>query len=276
MTYILHDGRPCTESAASSRALHYGDGVFRTLLWYDGQAVDWPAQFDKLSADCSALALAAPDADTLAAELAQAVGVQPSAAVKIIVARRTSGRGYAPVGSASERWVQAYPLQHVDQSDYEQGIAAILSSVRLSTQPLLAGVKHLNRLDQVLGSRDWPQGVREALMCDAQGHVICGTRSNLFVVRDGALLTPRLDLGGVAGIMRAKIIDSARRMQLHIEQAELSADECLAADEAFVCNALIGIWPLRALGERAWPGPGALTRKLMRAVAHPLCRPARP
>lgn len=276
MTQLLHDGRPCAESAASSRALHYGDGVFRTLLWHDGQAVDWPMQFDKLKSDCAALDLAAPEADTLVAELAQAVGAMPSAAVKIIVARRASGRGYAPAGSASERWVQAYPLQRVDQSDYDRGITAIFSSVRLSAQPLLAGVKHLNRLDQVLASRDWPPGVHEALMCDAQGHVICGSRSNLFVVRDGALLTPRLDRCGVAGIMRAKVIDSARTMHLRIEYAELSADECLAADEAFVCNTLIGIWPLRALGKRTWPEPGTLTRKLMLAIAHPLCRPARP
>jgi 4-amino-4-deoxychorismate lyase len=151
----------------------------------------------------------------------------------------------------------------------------MFSGVRLSAQPLLAGVKHLNRLDQVLASRDWPQGVREALMCDAQGHVVCGSRSNLFIIRDGRLLTPRLDRCGVAGIMRGKIIDCARRMHLHVEQTELRPDDCLVADEAFVCNALIGIWPLHALGERRWSEPGAQTRRLMQAIAHPLCQPSR-
>ncbi len=274
MNRILHDGRPCAEAAATSRALHYGDGVFRTLLWHEGQAVDWTAQVDKLGGDCAALGLEPPDAAGLSAEVADAATDLPRAAVKIIVARRATDRGYAPHGSASERWVLAYPLQAFADIDYREGVHAIFSNVCLSSQPLLAGVKHLNRLDQILASRGWPADVREALMSDAEGRVICGTRSNLFVVRHDRLLTPRLDRCGVAGIMRSKIIDCARDMHLHVQEAELHSETCREADEAFISNALIGIWPLRSLDARQWQAPGPLTRALMQAIAHPLCSDA--
>jgi 4-amino-4-deoxychorismate lyase len=271
MTRVLHDGRPCAESAATSRALHYGDGVFRTLLWHQGRAVDWNAHIDKLAADCAALELDVPDANALAAEVADAAKALPLAAVKIVVARRASDRGYAPQTRDSERWVLAYPLQAFADRDYQHGIDAVLSDVRLSSQPLLAGVKHLNRLDQILASRGWPAGAREALMCDAHGRVICGTRSNLFVVRDGKLCTPRLDRCGVAGIMRARIIDCAHRMQLHVQEGELRPEIFTDVQEAFISNALIGIWPLRSVGSERWAAPGPRTRALMLAIAHPLC-----
>ncbi|MGB1561376.1 MAG: aminodeoxychorismate lyase [Sinimarinibacterium flocculans] len=266
----LHEGRICDAGAAQSRALHYGDGVFRTLLWRDGAAIDWALHHDKLVRDCAALSLDPPDGQVLADDLALLMRGRSQAVAKIIVARRAGGRGYQTRERAGERWVLAYPAPPPRAADYREGIVAALSTVGLSEQPLLAGIKHLNRLDQVLASRDWAADVDEVLMCRGDGAVVCGSRSNLFAVRDGGLITPMLDRCGVAGIMRHRILDCAARMNLPAREAVLHPADLLAADEAFVCNAVIGIWPLRRLAARTWRAPGPVTRALMRESGHPL------
>lgn len=270
---MLHEGRVCADAAALSRALHYGDGVFRTVLWSGRRAIDWTLHMDKLAADCRALALDVPDVAELAAEVAQSVGDADEAVVKIIVARRSTGRGYRPLGTASERWVIASPAPVPDARAYRHGIAVDISAVVVSEQVLLAGLKHLNRLDQVLASRDWPEGIDERLMCDAARRLVGGTRSNVFSVRDGVVRTPRLDRCGVAGIMRRKILDCCVAMHLPAVEVELPVAELDHADEVFVCNALIGIWPVRCCAGRIWAAPGPVTRRLMQALGHPLATP---
>lgn len=265
----LHDGVPCTDAAATSRALHYGDGVFRTLLWSRGCAVDWALHLDKLAADCAALELRMPDAGTLAGEVARVVGDAPAATVKIVVARKAVERGYRPLGSESERWVIASAAPRLKPQAYRDGVVLAASPVIVSEQPLLAGLKHLNRLDQVLASRAWPDGVDELLMADAGGHVVGGTRTNLFCVSHSTVLTPRLDRCGVAGIMRRKILECSRSMGVPTQLAKFSLSDLKRADEVFVCNALVGVWPVRAFDECCWNAPGPVTRRLMRALQHP-------
>jgi 4-amino-4-deoxychorismate lyase len=266
---VLHDGVPSAAPEAQSRALHYGDGVFRTLLCHDTQLVDWPLHRQKLVDDCATLRLDPPDEPELLADLHRLAAAHRSAVLKIIVARRAGARGYRPSGRAAERWVSAHPLPPLPAQAYCNGIAAAISDVCLSEQPLLAGVKHLNRLDQVLASDGWPDDVAESLMCRVDGALVCGTRSNLFVVRDGVLLTPQLVRCGVAGIMRRKILECAQGMTVAQRQTDIHVPDLLAADEAFICNAVIGIWPLRRVLSRQWPAPGPLTRRLMAAIAHP-------
>lgn len=265
----LHDGMPCMDATATSRALHYGDGVFRTLLWSQGRAVDWALHVDKLAADCAALDLRMPDADLLAAEVTRVVGAAQAATVKIIVARKTVERGYRPAGSESERWVIASAAPRFDPKAYRDGIVLGASAVIVSEQPLLAGLKHLNRLDQVLASRAWPDGIDELVMTDAGGHVVGGTRTNLFCVTGSIVMTPRLDRCGVAGIMRRKILECSVSMGVPTQLARFSLSDLKRADEVFVCNALVGLWPVRAFDGRSWSVPGPVTRKLMPALRHP-------
>lgn len=255
---------------AASRALHYGDGVFRTVLYWRGEPLDWQSHCDKLVADCAALALDAPDSQRLREEVAAAAAGAESAVIKIIVAREAGGRGYRGASRLAERWVIAYPPP-VAGAEAREGIRVDLADVRLAAQPLLAGVKHLNRLEQVLASRDWPDGIDERLLRDEQGQLICGTRSNLFCVVGDRLLTPALDRCGVAGIMRGRLIGLARAQGIDVLIAALTSEALARADEAFVCNAVIGLWPIRELGARRWSAPGPITTALMRALAHPLC-----
>ncbi|MFA5937866.1 MAG: aminodeoxychorismate lyase [Sinimarinibacterium sp.] len=266
---VLHDGAPCDDGFAQSRALQYGDGVFRTMLWSGGRIADWDLQMDKLAADCAVLSLDCPLPALLRDEIARIAGADSEAAVKVIVARRPGGRGYRQATSASERWVYAFPLAARIADVYRSGARLDFSDVVLSEQPLLAGVKHLNRLDQVLASRAWPDGIDERLMRDREAHIVCGTRTNLFCVVGRQLLTPPLNRCGVAGIMRRKILECGPALGLSVAEAKLTDTVLLGADEVFVCNSLIGLWPVRRLAGQSWAAPGVHSKALMRVLRHP-------
>src|SRR5690606_23039527 len=132
---------------------------------------------------------------------------------------------------------------------------------RLAEQPLLAGLKHLNRLEQVLARAEWqdPQ-YAEGLVLDRAGRVIEGVFSNLFLVHDGVLGTPSVERCGVAGVMRAELLANAERMGVAWQVRDYSLDELYQADEIFLCNSLYGVWPVCRLEQRDWP-LGPLTRK---------------
>jgi 4-amino-4-deoxychorismate lyase len=188
--------------------------------------------------------------------------------LKIICSRRSGGRGYAPPGAASDRLMFRYPPPNEPLARWTEGVSVGLSQVTLGDQPALAGIKHLNRLEQVLASGDRPPEHAEMLMCDAQGHVVCGTRSNLFWVASGVLMTPSLERSGVAGVMRQKILDFARQQGISTRTVSQAARE-IRPDEAFLCNAVIGIWPIAEFAGCALPAPGVLTQRLRAALAHP-------
>lgn len=265
---ILFNGQPSAD-LAQSRGLHYGDGVFRTILIWDAQRVDWDLHMQKLSADCAVLDLDMPDHSLLQAEALQLAAGQARAVLKIIVMRRAGGRGYRAGTRSADRLLMSYPAPAFEARCWEPGIHAFSVALRLSSQPALAGLKHLNRLEQVLASRDWPEGADEGILCDQAGNLVSGTRSNLFWVRSGQLFTPALDESGVSGMMRNKIINLGKTMQVATSEVKAPPSVLQEADEAFVCNSLIGIWPLRRFDSRQWPCPGAVTLKLSSALKHP-------
>lgn len=267
----LINGAPPKASVLLSRGLHYGDGVFRTLLRVEGRWLDFDRHYVKLVHDCRALGLDPPHVGQLEAELEALGGGRSQAVVgKIILARSGAGRGYAPTSRQCDRILLRYPAPRYPASCWIEGVAVVRSSVVLAEQPLLAGVKHLNRLENMLAARGWPQGVQEALLCNAAGHLICGSRSNIFWLRDGRLYTPKLTGCGVAGMMRAKVLDAARAMGITGEPVAAPFEELQSASEAFLSNSLIGIWPLRRVDSQEFGAPGPLTVRLQAALAQPV------
>lgn len=265
----LFNGGAEPAGLAWSRGLHYGDGVFRTLLKYQSKFIDIEHHFNKISEDCARLSLTVPEYDALYADSQAASRERETAVIKWLVLRQSGGRGYAPGHAGSDRLVLCTEAPRYPLDCWTRGIRALRSPVTLAPQPLLAGIKHLNRLEQVLASCDWPAGVREAIQTDPDGHPLCGTRSNLFWVRNGSLYTPDLDLGGVCGIMRNKIMHLALSLNIPLHTVRAPWQALLEAEEAFVCNALIGLWPLQALEARRWPAPGPVSLRLQAALAHP-------
>ncbi|QQD19879.1 aminodeoxychorismate lyase [Spongiibacter nanhainus] len=257
---LLVNGRRSRAVSALSRGLAYGDGVFETLLWRAGEALWLEDHLQRLASGCRLLGL---ETDLIAIEddVAQLGRTIDSAGViKIVVARRAGGRGYTPSHSHSDRVVASFPAPGGDNY-WQHGVRIDLCQQRLSPQPTLAGIKHLNRLEQVLAARELNErSLPEGLMLDTTSAVVEGTRSNLFIVRDGRLYTPDLANCGVAGIMRQRLLASCDNSGVVATLRRLSVAEVLAADEVFLCNSVFGIWPVTAIGCVHKP-IGALTRQ---------------
>ena len=264
------NGEPALTLPVTARGLHYGDGVFRTLAVSAGRVLDLDLQLEKLASDAAAIDLATP-AGLRESLLASASG-EGDAVLKLMLMRSGTGRGYRPTTTGADSLLLRYEVPVFDPACWTQGIRAIRSPVTMAAQPRLAGIKPLNRLEQVLASRSWPEGVDEAILGDERGAPVCGTRSNLFWITRGIVHTPAVDRCGVAGLMRAKLLAlcDARGLETHVAVHPWSA--LIAANEAFVCNSLIGIWPLRALDAQEWSAPGPVTADLMQALAHPTLR----
>lgn len=244
------------------RGLLYGDGVFRTLCVQQGVALHWVMHYQKLCQDCAALAIICPDFDLLSEELAILLNHHRDAVFKIIVTRGVGLRGYAPSKLAPHTHIwDVAPLPIYPEHYLAQGVEARICTLRLGYQPLLAGIKHLNRLENVLAAAEWQDSnIAEGLLLDAENFVIEGTRSNVFLVSNQQLVTPDLSRCGVAGLQRDRII-----AHVPAEIRQVTLDELLCADEVFLVNSVIGVWSVRALEGRCWdsfPVAAAMRRVL--------------
>jgi 4-amino-4-deoxychorismate lyase len=145
--------------------------------------------------------------------------------------------------------------------------------MRLGENAALAGMKHLNRLEQVLARSEVPaDDATELLLFSSSGQLVSGTMSNVFIVQDGRLRTPRIDLCGVAGVMRRVVLHEAAKAGIVTEECTLSATDLGATTEMFLTNARIGIWPVRAVVERP-VALGDTTRRLQALIAPMLENP---
>jgi len=266
MTDVLINGLPGDAVGAMAvspldRGLAYGDGVFRTLAVSAGKPEFWRQHMAKLAADCAALGIVAPDAALLAADAQALLRGSGQAVLKIIVTRGVGGRGYKPPDAPTPtRIVLRAPWPAYRPEMATDGVALRLCETRLGLQPRLAGVKHLNRLEQVLARGEWTDpAIAEGLMLDSDGRVIEGVMSNLFVVKDGEVTTPDLTRCGVAGITRGLLLESARI-------ADLTLSELRGADELFLTNSLIGLWPVRQFDGAAYE-IGPVTKRWATALA---------
>jgi 4-amino-4-deoxychorismate lyase len=251
---ILVNGAAADSVAATDRGLAYGDGVFRTLLAKGGKPAAWERHYRKLAHDCAALGLPCPPEPLLSAELARALDGLARGVVKIIVTRGSGPRGYAPPREgAPTRIVMSGPAPDYPAEFIRDGVEVHLCRMRLASQPRLAGIKHLNRLENVLARAEWSDArVPEGLLMDDEGHVVGGTHSNLFVVEESGLVTAPLARCGVAGVTRDRVIESAAARGVACREEPISHARLLGAHAVLLVNSVIGVWGIRACAERRW------------------------
>jgi 4-amino-4-deoxychorismate lyase len=250
------NGMPSPTVSVFDRGLSYGDGLFETIRLVNGVAPLWSRHMARLREGCSRLKLPQPDTDALLHEaVAVAAGMQ-HAVVRITLTRGLGERGYAPPADpALTRIVAGFQAPMMSGEAYVAGLRLRWCETRLALQPLLAGLKHLNRLEQVLARAEWSDpAIGEGLLCDLDGQVISGTMTNLFAVLDGVLVTPALDGCGVAGVARAEIL--AARPDARV--VALRPEQLARADEVFLSSSVRGILPVQAVGDNVYvPGPVA-------------------
>lgn len=261
------DGRPVAECAAadllSNRGLAYGDGLFETISVRAGRARFLRQHWERLRAGCQRLALELDEA-ALAREVVSALAAGVEGVLKIIVTRAGIERGYRPQsGLGSHRLLQFFPFSVAEMLSYTQPAVLHLCRQRLSYQPTLAGLKHLNRLEQVLARSEWNDpAITEGLMLDTLGRVIEAVSSNIFTVRAGSVATPLLSTSGVAGVMRRLVMEE---LGVAVQEVAMTLEDLYAADEVFITSTQRGIQPVIQLGCVHWKS-GSVTLELQRSV----------
>lgn len=268
--YLINGSFEQTISALD-RGLVYGDGVFRTMQACDGLPVNWPLHYQKLVADCAAIGIVCPSAELLMLDLQHLFKTpehsehrihaeQKTEVVKIIITRGESARGYAPPAvTVPTRVVIKSAMPQYAASNYEQGVNLHVCETRLGTQPKLAGIKHLNRLENVLARMEWrEESLFDGLLLDQQGNVIECTMSNIFARFGDLLVTPNLSQCGVAGITRQRILwlENALGLTEQVNSMQVKAltlAQLLQADEVVICNSLYGVFQVNTINNKSWP-----------------------
>ncbi len=264
--YFLINGQAQKQIPVMDRGLQYGDGLFETIAVINGKPQYWDKHearllrgCERLGFPCVGFTLLKEEALTCAAK----AGTQ-KAVLKIILTRGVGGRGYRPPLEPSvTRIVALFPWPDYPDAYQQEGVTVGICQTRWPHDPDLAGIKHLSCLPQVLARQEWQDDrIQEGLMLDYEDFLVSGTMSNVFMVRDGALLTPAIITCGIEGVMRSVILERAITLGLKYQIIPLTPEELLAADEIFLTNSLISIWPVKECEGKNY-AIGPVTQALM-------------
>jgi 4-amino-4-deoxychorismate lyase len=264
----VRSGEPSLGLDVLDRGLHYGDGLFETIACRDARPRFLSLHLERLAAGCERLDIRNQDPSALEAPIRALAATARTCIIKLILTRGTAtARGYGAHGDEQPRVVLLqYPWPAEEAANWEQGVAVRTAQGRLGENPLLAGLKHLNRLEQVLIRGEWRDpGIHEALVYSSSGRLISGTMSNVFLVMEERIVTPALTHAGVRGVMRRVVMREAQAVGMAVTEVELDAASLSAAEEIFLTNARIGIWPVRSLDGSA-RSVGPVTRRLQQRL----------
>ncbi|MBL4762229.1 MAG: aminodeoxychorismate lyase [Gammaproteobacteria bacterium] len=268
---ILVNGKVQQQLHTDDRAIQFGDGLFETIAFKNNQLEYFTYHLDRLQRGCERLSIEMPTRDIIQSEIQQMTDTLSTsdAVIKVIVTRGKSSRGYQPLsGVQPTRIIKATPWPEYPKKNALEGIKLAVSSLVLSEQPLLAGIKHLNRLEQVLIAIERQQHspiIDDMLVCDQHQNIIECQSSNIFIVDNEVLKTPNLQRCGIEGIMRQVILETAAELSIKTDILDIPLCTINHASEIFICNSLFGIWPVKQINQWLFQ-PGAITRQLQRAL----------
>ena len=264
MQHILINGISAGHLSVMDRGLHYGDGLFETIACIDGKLQFWAEHLERMRSGAEQLKMDAAAIDNFQSDISSLLEKHKvtHCVIKLILTRGQSVRGYR--SSSPQRPTRIVLLGDLPQYPEEyatQGIKACFCQHPVSSNSQLAGIKHLNRLDNVLARNEWGNEYQEGIMLNDSGNVIEGTMSNIFAVKNKQLYTPSLSDSGVDGIIRGQILSMAQQQDIETHIVEINKEELKNMEEIFVCNSIIGIWPVTSLNEKTF-NRGALTKVL--------------
>lgn len=249
--------------SVNDRAVQFGDGLFETMRVVDTAIPLLSHHMVRLEQGCQRLGILLDVAlllSNLQQYLSELAATKPYT-LKLIVSRGEGTRGYRPQATTPTIAMRAYPYSAPTVSQLDDGVHARLCVTPLGCNPVLAGMKHLNRIEQVLARAEWDdEHIFEGLMQDVNGHLIEGTMTNVFFVRDRTVFTPELSECGVAGVMREELLGFfAQHNTSAPVQGRFNFQDLEQASEVFISNSLIGVLSLRTCEHLSWEvGPVAL------------------
>ena len=265
-TYLINGSFDTTISPLD-RGFAYGDGIFRTMKVTNGLPEYWPQHYQKLVADCAAINIVCPSAELLMSDIQALYTPTDTAVCKIIITRGEGERGYAPPAiTAPMRVVLKTALRTYPANYLSEGVSLHVCKTQLARQPQLAGIKHLNRLENVLARMEWTDtNIADGILCDAENNVIECTAANIFARFGNTLVTPCLINCGVTGITRQHIIDIAHLVPLIVKIEPISLTQLFLADEVIICSSIYGAWQVKKIMQHTW-APNNLASTLRKLI----------
>ena len=251
---MLVNGLPSDAISITDRGLLYGDGVFETILCEAGRPVLLAGHTQRLENGCKRLGLAKQELPTILADIRE-VAKQDDCIVKVIITRGVRRRGYSydKEDNASTRIVYRDDLPSIPVDNYRQGIQLTKCKYTLADNKRLAGIKHLNRLDQVMARGEWDNEFQEGVMFADDGRVVEGTMTNIFIESNQKWLTPKLEKSGILGVMRQWVMRNSFHADIECVAKDIQLSELQQAKSIFVCNSVVGIWPATKFDGKDYP-----------------------
>jgi 4-amino-4-deoxychorismate lyase len=259
---MLVNGKQQNTIAITDRGFQYGDGLFETIEIRQNTPIFLEKHLQRLNHDSKRLLLPTLELNLFRADIFQLCQNAGDAVLKIIVTRGSGGRGYRqPDEIQITRILSLHPFPNYPKHFYTDGIVTRICRTRLGLNPTLAGMKHLNRLEQIMARAEWNDAaIHEGIMLDFNGRVIEGTMTNLFYVKNDELFTASLKLCGIMGIIHNWICE-----QISVIERDFFVDDLLSADEVFVCNSIMGICGVRQIENHIFK-IGEMTQRLQFAL----------
>jgi branched-chain amino acid aminotransferase len=254
------------------RSFLYGDGLFETMRVANGKVFRWAQHLDRLERGAQFLGIKIPFARAalgdFAAELVQR-NQMPESLLRLTLSRGVGVRGYSPKGADRPVGAPSTASARIERAGAVPGAPltwkAHVSSFRLPAGEVLAQFKTCNKLAQILARAEAEvAGAEEALLCNTDGFIVEAASSNLFWVSSGAVCTPPLTSGILAGVTREVVCEICARLDIPVRESLLRPDELAQMEAAFLSLSSHGVVELSQV-DGVLLGSSPVTRQLHQA-----------
>ena len=246
---MIINGSPSQDVAIADRGFNFGDGHFTTIKIAAGQALLLDLHLARLQQACAALAIEFTQWNELLAVITQQALVLRGGVLKVTITRGEGGRGYSTLGCSRANWFlqhRSIPAQYSDWA--REGIELMLCEYQQTVNPALAGLKTLNRLDQVMIKQELDaNGMNDGLVCSTDGYVIETSVANVFWVIGDKVYTPSTERSGVEGVMKTHISNLLNKLGFSLKTGDYTISNVLTADEIFITNSVMEVVPVKSI-----------------------------
>ena len=245
------NGKEQSNISIFNRNFQYGDGLFETCVVKNNQILFWEKHLSRLDIGCRKLKIKNIEEEIWLKDIKKALSLtsKKNCVLKLILSRGNSQRGYSyPDDILPVRVVIASEMKNVQA---KESFSLEYASSGYHSNPNLAGIKHCNRIEQILARSSLKRD--EAIMLDENQNIISVTQGNIYFIFGQSLVTPKLDRCGVIGSRRSLILELAESIELNVEEGNVSMNDAKKADEAFISNSIMGIKSVNSIEEYQLP-----------------------
>jgi len=235
------------------RAFQYGDGIFRTFVVENKKPLHWKYHYKKIVEDCLAIKIKPPKEKDLLSDIQYLFKTNKKAVGKFIISRGMSERGYSfRKDITHHRFLIKTQMPNYPKEYFNSGVDLYVCKQKLNPS-ILSGVKHLNRLENIMARQEWAdQHYVDGILLDQAGHVIECISSNIFMRFGQIIYTPKISDTGIKGVTRGLIIKIAKPLGFKIKEITFNLNKLLKADEVFITNSLFGVLQVKKIKNKTW------------------------